>query len=107
MSLSKKSFKELSEMVEEVAERFFAAKKMCYISKRGELIAESDTPCLLYLSKVEGAYHTLDERERNLINNEFFYQNYHDWWIGLYSKTSFYRFKRKAMLKFLEAFYYA
>lgn len=107
MSLVKKSFKELNEMTEEVAFRFFAAKKMTIMSKQGEMLAESDLPCLLYMQKVETAYRALDEKERNLINNEFFFQNYHDWWIGLYSKTSFYRFKRKAMLKFLEAFYRA
>ena len=106
MSLMKKSFKELSEMVEEIADRFFTAKQAYYISQQGELLAESDSPCLFYIHKVEEAYQALDERERNLINNEFFFQNYHDWWIGLYSKTSFYRFKRNAMLKFLEVFYH-
>ena len=105
MSLVKKSFKELTEMVEEVAYRFFAAKKILTLSKVGEMLAENDLPCLLYVKKVEEAYHSLDEREKNLINNEFFYQNYHDWWVGLYPKTSFYRCKRKAMLNFLEAFY--
>ena len=106
MSLVKKSFKELSEMVEEISDRFFAAKKMFYLSQNGEILAENDLPCIVYLRKVESAYQSLNEREKNLINNEFFFQNYHDWWIGLYSKTSFYRFKRQAMLKFLEAFYY-
>ena len=106
MSLVKKSFKELSEMVQEIADRFFAAKQMWYMSERGELLAENDLPCLLYIRKVEEAYQSLNEREKNLINNEFFFQNYHDWWLTLYSKTSFYRFKRSAMLKFLEAFYY-
>jgi len=105
MSLVKKSFKELSEMVEEIADRFFSAKQAYYIAKQGELVAESDLPCLFYIHKVEKAYQSLDEREKNLINNEFFFQNYQFWWTSLYSKTSFYRFKRKAMLKFLEVFY--
>lgn len=110
MSLVKKSFKELTSMTEEVAERFFAAKRMHY-SQDLELLAEDElaitSPSDFYLQKVEEAYECLDEREQNLINNEFFFQNYHYWWIGLYSKTSFYRFKRRAMLKFLEAFYHA
>ena len=107
MTLVEKSFKELSQMIEEVAERFFIAKKVCHLSEQGEILAENDAACRFYLSKVEAAYQTLDAREQNLINNEFFYQNYHNWWTSLYPKTSFYRFKRKAMLKFLEAFYHA
>ena len=105
MSLVKKSFKELNEMTEEVAFRFFAAKKMTIMSKQGEMLAESDLPCLLYMQKVETAYCALDEREKNLINNEFFYQSYQEWWKPLYSKASFYRYKKEAMEKFLGAFY--
>ena len=43
--------------------------------------------------------------EQNLINNEFFYQSYHQWWTTLYSKATFYRYKKEAMQKFLGAFY--
>ena len=109
MSLMQKSFKELTIMTEEVAERFFAAKRMS-LSSDLDFLRESEReklPYDFYLKKVEDAYETLNEREKNLINNEFFFQNYHYWWVGLYSKTSFYRFKRRAMLKFLEAFYHA
>lgn len=108
MSLAKKSFKELVEMTEEVAFRFFAAKKM-QIYTKSEMVAEKDDdylPHLAYLEKVEEAYRSLTEKEKNLINNEFFFQNYRYWWIGLYSKTTFYRFKKQAMLNFLEAIYH-
>ena len=105
MSLSEKSFKQLQALVEMIAERFFMAKMVQHQQQTG-VIKENDSPSNHYLLKVEDAYRKLDERERNLINNEFFYQNYHYWWVGLYSKTSFYRFKKRAMLKFLEAFYH-
>lgn len=109
MSLTQKSFKELSEMLEVIAHRFFAAKKMHLIAQQ-DTINENDfdvsLPYDAYLLKVEEAYQSLDEREKNLINNEFFFQNYRYWWTSLYSKTSFYRFKRRAMLRFLEVFYY-
>ncbi len=107
MSLTEKSFKELNGLVEKVAEKYFEAKQMALLKMRGELIAEIDTPYDIYLYKVERAYAALDPREKNLINNEFFFQNYRDWWIGLYSKASFYRFKKQAMHKFLEAFRHA
>ena len=107
MSLMEKSCKELNDLVEKVADKYFEAKHMTLLKMRGELIAEIDAPYDVYLYKVERAYATLDPREKNLINNEFFFQNYRDWWVGLYSKASFYRFKKQAMSKFLEAFRHA
>ena len=106
MSLCEKSFKQLNEMIEEVAYRFFIAKRLVSMRQRGEILEEDNPPYQVYLLRVEKAYRSLDERERNLINNEFFFQNYQNWWIGIYSKTSFYRFKKRAMLRFLEAFYH-
>ena len=106
MSLCEKSFKQLNEMIEEVAYRFFIAKRLVSMRQRGEILEEDNPPYQVYLLRVEKAYRSLDERERNLINNEFFFQNYQNWWIGIYSKASFYRFKKRAMLRFLEAFYH-
>lgn len=106
MSLCEKSFKQLNEMIEEVAYRFFVAKRLITMRQKGEILEEDNPPYQVYLLRVEKAYRSLDERERNLINNEFFFQNYQNWWIGIYSKTSFYRFKKRAMLRFLEAFYH-
>ena len=106
MSLCEKSFKQLNEMIEEVAYRFFIAKRLITMRQRGEILEEDNPPYQVYLLRVEKAYRSLDERERNLINNEFFFQNYQNWRIGIYSKTSFYRFKKRTMLRFLEAFYH-
>ena len=106
MSLYEKSFKQLNDMIEEVAYRFFVAKRLNNMKQKGEILEEDNPPYLVYLLRVEKAYRSLDERERNLINNEFFFQNYQNWWIGIYSKTSFYRFKKRTMLRFLEAFYH-
>ena len=95
-------------MTIDVAEKFFFAKKMCEM-KKGHLLAESafneeDTyDC--YLLKVQRAYDSLNDIEKNLINNEFFHQNYNQWWKPLYSKASFYRYKKEAMQKFLGAMY--
>jgi hypothetical protein len=93
-------------MIEEVAYRFFIAKRLISMRQKGEILEEDNPPYQVYLLRVEKAYRSLDERERNLINNEFFFQNYQNWWIGIYSKASFYRFKKRAMLRFLEAFYH-
>ena len=88
-TLSKLTFKELNQLLIDIAERFF----------------QSHLNDDLYFLKVQKAYSRLSNSNKNLINNEFFYQNYHLWWQGLYSKATFYRYKKEAMVSFLEAFY--
>ena len=109
-SLKNKSFKDLEEMVLAIAEKFFFAKGIHDLQNENRL-AESDfcedSPYDSYLLKVQEAYESLCEADRNLINNEFFYQGYSQWWKPLYSKATFYRYKKKAMVKFLGAFYNA
>ena len=106
--LNGKTFKDLNQALLDIAEKFFMAKKI-----QGDddvaIIAEIDfdEDCSLegYVSKVQQAYESLSDSQKNLINNEFFYQNYHEWWKPIYSKSSFYRYKKQAMEKFLGAFY--
>ena len=107
MTLLEKSFKELEEMTEEVAYRFFVAKKVMHAIESHEIVEENNVPYETYLNRVEHAYQSLDDKGRNLINNEFFFQNYQNWWVGLYSKTNFYRLKKRTMLQFLEGIYHA
>lgn len=108
--LENMTFKDLNDMVLAIAEKFFMAKKIhnCRLADR---VAENDfdeqCPFDHYLLKVESAYETLSESEKNLINNEFFFQNYHQWWKPIYSKATFYRYKKEAMQKFLGAFFNA
>ena len=103
-----KKFKDLTDMTINIAERFFLARRM-NAGEGVDHIAEFDTDEYEdhqhYMNKVWEAFNSLNETERNLINNEFFFQSYHRWWESIYSKATFYRYKKKAMLKFLGAFY--
>lgn len=103
-----KTFKDLSDMTVSVADRFFLARRIKAIQD-GDYIAEFDMGDVSdhqeYINKVSKAFASLSEAERNLINNEFFFQSYHNWWESIYSKATFYRYKKKAMAKFLGAFY--
>ena len=107
-SLGKTAFRDLNQMVIDVAEKFFFAKRMHEI-KTGHLLGERTMseidPYDYFLFKVQAAYDSLNDLERNLINNEFFHQNYNQWWKPLYSKATFYRYKKEAMQKFLGAVY--
>ena len=57
-----------------------------------------------YVLRVETAYEKLDPIDQDFINNDFFYQKYPMWWKDIYSKTTYYRLKRKSMESFKEAF---
>ena len=107
-SLRKTAFRDLNQMTIDVADKFFFAKKMHDMNKGhllgGMSINEQD-PFDYYLLRVQIAYESLNDLEKNLINNEFFHQNYNQWWKPLYSKATFYRYKKEAMQKFLGAFY--
>ena len=106
--LDNTAFKELNDMTLAIAERFFVVKQMRDISSK-HLIKEQSLNEFndfdRFLMKVQSAYDSLNDLEKNLINNEFFYQSYSQWWKPLYSKATFYRYKKEAMLKFLGAFY--
>ena len=105
-SLSKIAFKDLNQMTADVAEKFFFAKKMCNANKGNlfnEALINGQDSFDNYLLKVQKAYESLSDLEKNLINNEFFHQNYNQWWKPLYSKATFYRYKKEAMQKFLGA----
>lgn len=105
--LCQKTFKDLEDLLKEIAEKYFLAKKITSLQNADYLAEEdySQDSLYLFLEKVEKAYLSLNETEQNLINNEFFYQSYYEWWKPLYSKATFYRYKKCAMEKFLGVFY--
>ena len=58
-----------------------------------------------YVGRVEESYRDLEENQKLIVNNDFFYQNsYPYWWESYFSKSTYYRIKRTAMKKFLRKF---
>ena len=90
-------FHELSDYVKKITNDFFLAREKIKQSDEVEVNTS-------YVLKVKKAYEQLDPIDRDFINNEFFYQKYPYWWENIYSKTTFYRLKRKSMECFKEAF---
>ena len=62
MVLIEKSFKELSKMTEEVADKFFFARKALLVLNSNDIIKKYDLPYQAYLIKVEKAYSLLNEK---------------------------------------------
>lgn len=95
---NKDNFNALKNDVEKIATKYFAS--LHRLSKT----VKSKKSEAIYIKRVKSAYETLDDLEKQFINNEFFYQEYPDWWKKRYSKTTYYRIKKKSMMDFLEAF---
>lgn len=92
------SFNELKSGLESIADKYFK----CLKSLSKSTVGKPNT--ILYIKRVKEAYSKLDSLEQKIINNEFFFQDYPDWWRKTYSKTTFYRLKKQSMQDFLEAF---
>ncbi len=51
---------------------------------------------------VNFAIASLTRQESTILNNDFFFPKDKKWWMGIYSQSSYYRFKARAVNKFLE-----
>lgn len=58
-----------------------------------------------YVKRVEKSFDGLDENQKKVINNDFFYQSsYPFWWESFFAKSTYYRIKKIAMTSFLKNF---
>ncbi|MFA7032786.1 MAG: hypothetical protein WC201_04415 [Bacilli bacterium] len=100
-------FKKMSKMIESIASMYFASKKkieQMSVNSFSSGNIEILNPFSLIVEKVEKAFSCLDEIEKIFINNDFFFEKYPYWWESIYSRCTYYRYKRKAMGHFLEAY---
>ena len=61
-------------------------------------------PFIQFCFDVENAFYSLPSPLRKIINNEFFYQDYSQWWESIYSKKQYLALRKIAIHKFLEAY---
>jgi hypothetical protein len=57
-----------------------------------------------YIDRVENAFKKLDPISQKIINNDYFFNAYKYWNMELFSTSTYYRLKRKAILLFLSYF---
>lgn len=56
-----------------------------------------------YIECVDLALNALDKEERIIIENDYFKgDDYIFWWLSFYSRSSYYRKKKTALIKFLD-----
>ena len=104
-SSKKKLRKTLKEEVEEIAKLYFIAMQMM---KNSGLSDSGGKPSdqQRYIIRVENAFESLTDIEKEFINNDFFYQTYPNWWKKYYTRSKYYLIKKRSMQAFLEAFEY-
>lgn len=92
--------------MEDVAKKYFAAIERLRINRLGFSSGNSGSieADQHYIERVNFAYECLSEEEQKIINNEFFYQDYPNWWNGMYTKTAFEKLKKTAVQEFIVAF---
>lgn len=108
-------FKQLDKRVREVAYRYryaqskliaFAqnAKRNAYIFKEG-IEANKDAPKHeRTVFAVDNALSFMEKDHRDFITNDYLANDDRLWWIGFFSRSTYYRIKRKAMTEFLAFF---
>lgn len=93
--------------VSQIAARYLLCKE--WLKKKDGKVSsgEKDTEVhyATYVERVESSYKSLEDNQRLIINNDFFFQNaYRFWWETYFAKSSYYRIKKTAMKMFLRNF---
>ena len=98
-------FEKLEEIIKQIANTYFIALRQINLRtfSSGELNKYS--PFYIYYADVEYAFSSLKKVEREVINKEYFYNDFSDWWINKYKVREFKRLKTIAIKNFLEVFY--
>lgn len=74
-------------------------KTMVHIAKKSIRIS---SPEEVELSRVNFVFSLLLKPEKEIIVNEFLLQKPSLWWVGNYSRSTYYRVRRRACKKFME-----
>ena len=59
---------------------------------------------VIYVSRVFRAFMRLSEKEKEILNNEYFERKKFGWWDGIYTKDEFERLHLKSVRNFIRMF---
>ena len=85
---------------------------LCYINSLNDdslSVSSSDEPskneAVRYIARVFKSFMTLNEKDKEILNNEYFHREKSGWWISKYDKESFTSQLLNAISTFLRRFY--
>ena len=101
-----KFYKDMIKTMAEISESYVISKKMILV--KGESIASGEfdhyNPYYLFIDRVNQTFLKLNNLDKEILYNEFFYPSTDEWWIPYYDKKSFIVMKSKAMKNFLRKY---
>ena len=104
---SRSTLTTLSKKMELISKTYFVSKKRIKLKDglHEKFDKHEKNASDIYIDRVEQAYEQLDPLEQLFINNDFFYQEYPFWWTENFSRSTYFRQKKKAIIHFLVLFY--
>ena len=94
----------LDTAIKEIARIYFIALQQLKSPKLSSGEEDPFSPFYKYYVDVEKTFVRLDSKEKEIINKEYFYDAYKDWWKRVYKAKEFVRIKYLAVSHFLEVF---
>ncbi len=91
--------------MKEIAKLYFIALRNINFQSFSSGEVDAYSPFYKYYLDVEETFRQLPDEEKALINNEYFYNDYLDWWRPIYKPSAFLKLKKKAIRTFVEVFY--
>lgn len=104
VSGANEEFNSLSNRIQQIADMYFVALRHVESGEEINGLRGTLVGFVAFINKVKNAYYQLDDLEKIFINNDFFYEEYPNWWKPIYSKSTYYRLKKRSMKRFKEAF---
>ncbi len=95
------NYYELLKNVKEIATRYFFYQEKLRKGNEGMLLAEDISDAKSFIERCNDSFNSLDAIDKEIINNEFFYQDAPNWWKTRYGKGDFERRKKVAMKEFV------
>lgn len=86
-------------MIKAVSRKYFMSFNQIVLNRN--IITEDSEEEIEFLTKVEIAYNELNDEGKRFINSEFFFNEPKGWWIGYYSRSQFFKLKKKYSLEFM------
>ena len=95
----------LEEKMKNIADKYFVCKKQYRLSLISSGENDYDNPYYIFCEDVELAFNKLDKKDKFIINNEYFFGDYFEWWKQIYKKKDFIQLRKIAIKNFLRLYY--
>ena len=93
------------DVINSIAKAYFVSKKQLELNSFSSGRVDYSNPYYKYCKDVEFAFSRLNEDEKLIINNDYFYNDYFGWWKVIFKEREYLVLKRKAERNFLKYFY--